>query len=131
MYTVRQLLQEKGNQVWIISPDATVYQALELMAAKNCGSLVVVQDGKVVGILSERDYSRGVVLKGKSSRTMSVGDLMTTEVLYISPDDTIENCMALMTKHRTRHLPVMDNGQLAGLISIGDVVKQVIDDREF
>src|SRR5438552_1317899 len=90
MYTVRQLLQVKGNQIWTISPDATVYAALELMAAKNCGALVVMQEGKVVGILSERDYARGVVLKGKSSRTMSVGDLMTTEVLYINPDDTIE-----------------------------------------
>jgi CBS domain-containing protein len=131
MYTVRHLLQEKGNQIWSITPQATVYEALELMAGKNCGAVLVLENNKLVGIFTERDYARKVVLKGKTSKTTKVGELMTSEVLYVSPDDTIENCMALMTEHRTRHLPAMENGQLVGLISIGDVVKAIISDREF
>src|SRR5206468_2973107 len=93
--------------------------------------LVVLDGGKVAGIFSERDYARKVVLQGKSSKTTSVGELMTREVLYVNPDDTIENCMALMTQKRHRHLPVLDNGRLVGLVSIGDVVKAIISDREF
>jgi CBS domain-containing protein len=131
MYTVGQLLQAKGNQVWTIAPEVTVYEALQLMAEKNIGSLVVVKEGNVVGILSERDYARNVILKGKSSKTTTVGELMTKEVLYVNPDDTIETCMALMTDKRLRHLPVMDGGQLAGIVSIGDIVKEIISDREF
>jgi CBS domain-containing protein len=131
MYTVRQLLQEKGGQLWSVTPQATVYQALELMAAKNCGAVLVLDAQQLVGIFTERDYARKVVLKGKTSKTSTVGELMTTDVLYVGPDDTIENCMALMTQHRTRHLPVMENGRLAGLVSIGDIVKAVISDREF
>jgi CBS domain-containing protein len=131
MYTVRHLLQEKGGQIWSTSPQTTVYEALELMAAKNCGAVLVLENNKLVGIFTERDYSRKVVLKGKTSKTTTVGELMTSEVLYVGPDDTIENCMALMTEHRTRHLPVMEGGKLAGVISIGDVVKAIISDREF
>ena len=131
MYTVRHLLQEKGNQVWSIAPGATVYEALELMAAKNCGALLVIERGSVAGMFTEREYARQVILKGRSSKTTTVGELMATEVLYVSPDDTIENCMALMTDRRVRHLPVMDNGKLAGVVSIGDIVKAVISDREF
>ncbi len=131
MYNVRQLLQAKGNKVYTIAPEATVYEALQLMAEKNIGALVVIEEGKVVGILSERDYARNVILKGKSSKTTSVADLMTEEVLYVSPDDTVENCMALMTNKRLRHLPVMENGQLVGIVSIGDIVKEIISDREF
>ena len=131
MYTVRQLLQAKGNKVWTIPPDLTVYQALQSMAEKNVGALLVVQDRKVVGMFSERDYARKVILQGKSSKTTTVGELMTREVLYVGPDDTIENCMALMTAKRTRHLPVLDEGELVGIVSIGDVVKEIISDREF
>ena len=131
MYTLREMLKMKGDQVWSITPQATVYEALELMATKNCGALVVIKDDKVVGIFSERDYARKVILQGKSSKTTSVGELMTREVLYVSPDDTIENCMALMTSKRTRHLPILENGKLAGIISIGDVVKAIISEHEF
>src|ERR1051326_1985350 len=131
MYTVRQLLQTKGNQVWSIPPHTTVYAALQLMADKNVGALLIIQDGTVAGIFSERDYARKVVLKGKSSKTSTVGELMTREVLYISPDETIEECMALMTAKRTRHLPVLEDEKLIGIISIGDVVKEIISDREF
>lgn len=130
MYTVRQLLDVKGNQVWTISPQTIVFEALQLMANKNVGALLVVQNGKLVGIFSERDYARKVVLQGRSSKTSTVGELMTREVLYISPDQTIEDCMALMTAKRTRHLPVLEEDKLVGVISIGDVVKEIISDRE-
>jgi CBS domain-containing protein len=131
MHMVKELLREKGSQVWTIAPQATVYKALELMAAKNVGSLVVVEDGDVMGVFTERDYARKVILQGRSSKTTTVAELMTTDVLYVSPDDTIENCMALMTDKRLRHLPVMENGKLDGVVSIGDIVKVVISEREF
>jgi CBS domain-containing protein len=131
MHTVKELLREKGNQVWTIAPRATVYEALELMAEKNIGSLVVVERGDVAGVFTERDYARKVILKGRSSKTTNVAELMTTDVLYVSPEDTIENCMALMTDKRLRHLPVMENGKLAGVVSIGDIVKVIISEREF
>jgi CBS domain-containing protein len=131
MHTVKELLREKGHQVWTIVPQATVYEALELMAAENIGSLVVVERGDVAGVFTERDYARKVILKGRSSKTTTVAELMTTDVLYVSPDDTIENCMALMTDKRLRHLPVMENGRLAGVVSIGDIVKVIISEREF
>ena len=131
MYTVRHLLDEKGHQVWTISPQSSTFEALELMAEKNIGALLVLENDKVIGIFTERDYARKVVLKGKSSKTTNVGELMTSEVLYVSPEATIEDCMALMTQKRARHLPVLDAGKLAGVVSIGDVVKAVITDREF
>jgi CBS domain-containing protein len=131
MHTVKELLREKGNQVWTIAPQATVYEALELLASKNIGSLVAVEHGNVAGVFTERDHARKVILKGRSSKTTTVRELMTTDVLYVSPDDTIENCMALMTNKRLRHLPVMENGKLAGVVSIGDIVKVIISEREF
>lgn len=131
MHTVKELLREKGHQVWTIAPKATVYEALELMAAKNIGSLVVVENGDVTGVFTERDYARKVILKGRSSKTTTVAELMTVDVLYVSPEDTIENCMALMTDKRLRHLPVMLEGKLAGVVSIGDIVRVIISEREF
>ena len=131
MYTVRHLLQSKNSRVWSVTPHATVYEALELMAAHNIGALLVLESDKIVGIFTERDYARKVILKGKTSKTATVGELMTTEVLYVNPDDTIENCMALMTDKRARHLPVIENEKLVGVVSIGDVVKAIISDREF
>jgi CBS domain-containing protein len=131
MYTVKHLLQEKGGQVWSIAPQATVYEALELMAQKNIGALLVLEGGKVVGMFTERDYARKIVLQGRSSKTTTVGELMITNVLYVRPDDSIEDCMALMTDKRLRHLPVMDGERLVGIVSIGDIVKAVISDREF
>jgi CBS domain-containing protein len=131
MPSVRQILKDKGSEVWSIQPHATVYEALEMMAVRNVGALVVLEHGKVAGIFSERDYARRVALAGKSSRNTAVGDLMTRDVLYVGPDDTLETCMALMTAKRVRHLPVLDEGHLLGLVSIGDVVKEIISDREF
>jgi CBS domain-containing protein len=124
-------LQEKGSQVWSIAPQATVYAALELMAQKNVGAVLVIENGNVAGMFTERDYARKVILKGRSSKTTTVGELMTKDVLYVSPDDTIENCMAIMTDKHLRHLPVMENGQLVGIVSIGDVVKAIISAHEF
>ncbi len=131
MTTVQQILREKSPGVWTISPRATVYQALELMAEKDVGALPVVDDkGKLVGMFSERDYARKVILKGRTSKTTTVAELMTTKVFYVRPDTTVEECMALMTNQRTRHLPVIENDKLIGLVSIGDVVKATIIDQE-
>jgi len=129
--TVRQLLTRKGGQVWSVSPDATVYQALELLAEKNIGAVVVLDQGRLCGILSERDYTRKVVLAGRSSRTTKVSEIMTERVLVVSPDATIDGCMALMTDKRVRHLPVLENDALVGVISIGDVVRTLIEDQGF
>jgi CBS domain-containing protein len=128
---VREVLQVKGSNVWSIAPKASVYEALEIMADKNVGALLVIDKGKIVGIFSERDYARKVILKGKSSKKTSVGELMTREVSYVEPGDSMEHCMALMTAKRIRHLPVMENNQLVGIVSIGDVVKRVISEQEF
>ena len=131
MRTVTDLLHTKGSAVWSIGPAATVYEALEQMDAKDVGALLVLDQGEVVGIFSERDYARKVVLQGRTSRETPVGDVMTRRVVYVRPDQSLDDCMALMTSKRIRHLPVMDAGQLAGLISIGDVVKSIISDQEF
>ena len=131
MKTVKDLLAVKGSQVWSIAPDATVFEALRLMAEKEIGALLVLEAGKLVGIISERDYARKVILKGKSSKDTPVKEIMTTKVLYVRPDQTIEECMALMTDKRVRHLPVLDGEQLVGIISIGDVVKALIDEKDF
>jgi IMP dehydrogenase len=131
MTIVQQLLKEKPEGTWTISPQATVYQALELMAKKDVGALAVVDDkGKLVGMFSERDYARKIALLGRTSKTTSVAELMVTKVFYVKPDSTVEECMALMTEKRTRHLPVLHEGRLVGLVSIGDIVKAIIIDQE-
>jgi CBS domain-containing protein len=131
MTTVRQLLQAKSPDVWSIAPDAWVFDALKLMAEKEVGALLVVKDGKLVGIISERDYARKVILKGKSSMSTPVSDIMTEEVVSVRPEQTIEECMELMTEQHVRHLPVLQGEQLIGVISIGDVVKAIISEQEF
>jgi CBS domain-containing protein len=129
--TVRQLLQLKGNQVFDIHPQATVYEALERMAEYDVGALLVLEEGRLVGIFSERDYARKIILMGRASRETLVHEVMTTDLVMTSPEATVGECMALMTEHRIRHLPVMDKGQLAGVISIGDVVKAIMTEQEF
>ena len=131
MTTIAQLLREKGHAVFSIGPDETVYEALQKMAEANVGCLVVVKDGTLVGIISERDYARNVVLKGRTSPATYVREIMHTAVLYATPDRTVEECMAVMTDRRIRHLPVIDQGQLIGVISIGDLVKSIISDQKF
>ena len=130
MITVRQILEEKGHQVWTIGPDETVYKALMIMADKDIGALVVVENDQVVGIVSERDYARKVVLKGKTSLDTPVRDIMTPQVYFVNPDCSAEECMALMTEKRVRHLPVMENNKLVGVVSIGDVVKSIISSQK-
>lgn len=129
MTTVSQILQTKGNHVWTITPEATVYAALALMAEHDIGALVVEKDGVVVGIFSERDYARKVILQGKSSRDTLVRDIMSTNVVCVRPYQTLDQCMAVMTDKRIRHLPVLDQNRLAGVISIGDVVKAIINEQ--
>ncbi len=131
MTAVKQLLRNKGQTVWAIGPDDTVHTALQLMADKNIGALPVTKDNQLVGIFSERDYVRKVCLQGKVDLETRVGEFMTERVFTITPEHTIEQCMATMTEKHIRHLPVMSAGQLAGIISIGDVVKEVLSDREF
>ena len=128
---VSEILQRKGSQVWTIGPSNMILEALELMADKGIGALVVTEGTKPIGIFSERDYARKVILLGRSSATSKVGEVMTADPCCISPDRTAEECMALMTDKRIRHLPVVVDQRLAGMISIGDVVKAVIADREF
>ena len=128
--TVGDILRIKGNDVWSTTPDATVYEALQTMAEKNVGALVVLDANAVVGILSERDYARKVILHGRSSREIRVREIMTSEVYYVRPDQDIQDCMAQMTEKRVRHLPALENDQLLGIISIGDVVKALIAEHE-
>jgi CBS domain-containing protein len=131
MRTVRDVLKEKGNEMWTVSPDATVFEALQLMAERNIGAVMVLEGGALVGILSERDYARKVVLKGRMSKDTRARDIMTEHVLFARPDQSIEECMAVMTNKHIRHLPVFEADKLAGLISIGDVVKAIIEDQGF
>ncbi|MEE9596550.1 MAG: CBS domain-containing protein [Acidiferrobacterales bacterium] len=130
MKTVQQILDAKGSDVWSITPDASVLEAIKLMAEKEVGALLVMTGKKLVGIVSERDYARKVILKGRSSQETSIQDIMTTHVVYVSPDQSIEECMALMTEKHIRHLPVMDGKQLRGMLSIGDLVKAVIAEQK-
>jgi len=128
--TVEEILQQKGHDVWTISPKATVMEALKLMDEKHIGALVVTHEDQVVGIISERDYARKVILRGKSSINTHVKEIMTDKVFYVNPKNTAEECLILTTQQSIRHLPVLDNGKLVGLISIGDVVKSVIGEQE-
>jgi len=131
MHTIGQLLEAKGKKFWSIAPNATVFEALQLMAKNNIGALLVIQNDRLVGIFSERDYARKVILKGKSSRETTVGDLMTREVYYIDPKDTLQESMAVMTAKNIRHMPVLENERLIGIVTMGDVVKQILADQKF
>ncbi len=123
---IQALLDQKSRQVWSVSSDVTVYEAIAVMSAREVGALPVVDGGKLVGMLSERDYARKVMLQGRSSRETTVADIMSTNVLTITPTQTVEDGMMLMTDHRVRHLPVMSGGDLVGIVSIGDLVNWVI-----
>ena len=130
MTTIAQLLNAKGNQIWSVEPKATIFEALEIMSEKEIGALLVMEDGKLTGIFSERDYARKVILKGKSSKETPVGELMTKKVFYIDPQKTINDCMAMMTAKRIRHVPVIEDNQVMGIVTIGDVVNQIISEQE-
>ncbi|HLH54705.1 MAG TPA: CBS domain-containing protein [Verrucomicrobiae bacterium] len=124
--TISEILHHKGNHVWSISPETMVFDAIQLMADKNIGALLVTQHGNLVGILTERDYTRKVALKGKSSKQTAVKEILSGQVIHATPDHTVEDCMRLMTEHRVRHLPVLEAGQIIGIVSIGDLVNWII-----
>ncbi len=131
MQTVEGILKAKGRDIWVVGSEASAYEALEIMADKDVGALLVSERGGPVGIFSERDYARKVILRGRSSKDTTVGELMTRELVFVNPESTVSECMALMTQRRTRHLPVIENGLLRGMVSIGDVVKEIISNQDF
>jgi CBS domain-containing protein len=131
MKSIRQILRSKEGTVLSVSPETSVYEALGYMAEKNVGALLVQQDGKLAGIFSERDYARKVILKGKSSLKTPVRDIMTERVRFVRPDQTIEECMALMTEKHVRHLPVLEGDEVIGVLSIGDLVKATLEEKDF
>ncbi|MDP9146456.1 MAG: CBS domain-containing protein [Acidobacteriota bacterium] len=127
---VDALLKQKGRAVWTVTPEQTVYEAIEMMADKGIGALLAISDGKLVGIISERDYARKVILKGRSSKTTVIREIMTSPVLSVTPAQSIDECMELMTRNRIRHLPIIENEKVLGIVSIGDLVKWVISEQE-
>jgi len=124
--TIGEILQLKGNRVWSVTPEATVYDAIEMMAEKNVGALLVMANERLVGIISERDYTRKVALKGKASKHTAVKEILSGHVIHVTPNHTVEECLRLMTEHHIRHLPVLDGDQTLGVVSIGDLVNWII-----
>lgn len=129
MRTVKQLLRSKGGQIFSVTPSESVLRAIELMATRHVGALLVLDGGSLLGIISERDYARKVILKNRSSHDTPVGDIMTPAPVTVGPEDTVRHCMELMTERRFRHLPVVEAGRVVGILSIGDLVKAVIEDQ--
>jgi CBS domain-containing protein len=128
--TIRLVLKQKGQQVWHVSPEASVYEAIELMAEKSAGALMVISEGSLVGVLSERDYARKVILEGKSSKQTLVKEIMTTPAIFVTPAQTVEEGMRIMTEKHIRHLPVVEDGVVLGVVSIGDLVKWIISAQQ-
>jgi CBS domain-containing protein len=131
MTTIQRVLDEKGHDVWSVRPGDSVFDAIQIMAKKDVGALVVIENGRPVGIFTERDYARDVILKGKSSPRTPVREIMASPIICAGPEQTIEECMAVMTEKRVRHLPVMHGERLVGIVSMGDLVKSIIADQKF
>jgi CBS domain-containing protein len=127
--TIGSILRTKGQTIWSITPDATVYDAIALMAEKGIGALLINSEDRLVGIVSERDYARKVILQGRSSKDTRAEDIMTRDLVTVSAEDTVDECLRIMTHHRIRHLPVLSRGKLVGIVSIGDLVKAIIADQ--
>ena len=124
------MLKRKSGQVWFIQPEASVYEAIEIMADKQVGALPIIEQGRLLGIISERDYARKIILKGKSSKETAVTEIMSSPVIFVSPQHTVGDCMRIITENRIRHLPVLENGLIAGIVSIGDLVNWVISEQQ-
>jgi CBS domain-containing protein len=131
MDTVHKLLESKGSEVWSVGPEASVFEAIELMAEKGCGALLVMSGRELAGIISERDYARKVILAGRSSRTTRVREIMSSPVVTADPSHKVEQCLSMMTDKRIRHLPITDAGKVVGMVSIGDLVKAIIAEQKF
>jgi CBS domain-containing protein len=131
MISVKHVLESKGHEYWSLTSNSTVYEAIKLMADHEIGSVLVIDGGEIKGIVTERDYARKVILEGKSSPDTPLSEIMSTHVLYVRPEQTVEECLALMTDKRVRHIPVITDGEIKGLVSIGDLVKAMITEQQF